>query len=101
MNLCATRKRNCTPFPLTSSRIRSSSWAMRFVKCSTKSVSDPERGRGLCARTKRMKAMDGATLNAADESGLSQTAATLKISEMPEAERPREKLLDPGRDGAH
>ena len=46
-----------------------------------------------------MKATDRGTRNAADkvgEAGLSKAAPTLKISEMPQDERPREKLLARG-----
>ncbi len=39
---------------------------------------------------------DRGTKNAVGEASLSETASTLKISEMPEAERPREKLLARG-----
>src|SRR5256714_10846892 len=63
-NRCATRKRSCTRSPRTPSRIRFSNWATRSVKCWTSSVSDPG----------------------------TKATSTLKISEMPAAERPRETL---------
>src|SRR6266513_1232789 len=67
-NPCVTPRRSCTVSPRTPSRIRSSNWATPSVKCSTNSVSDP----GV------------------------KSPATLKISEMPADERPREKLLARG-----
>src|SRR5437763_14846877 len=67
-NPCVTRKRSSTVSPRTPSRIRSSNWATRSVKCSINSVSDP----GV------------------------KSPATLKISELPAEERPREKLLARG-----
>src|SRR3954467_9766492 len=67
-NRFAMRRRSCTPSPRTPSRIRSSNWATRSVKCWTSSVSDA-----------------GA-----------KSPSALKISEMPADERPREKLLARG-----
>src|SRR6185369_4710223 len=67
-NPCAMRKRSCTVSPRIPSRIRSSNWATRSVKCSTNSVPDP----GV------------------------KSPASLKISELPADERPREKLLARG-----
>src|SRR4051812_22309888 len=67
---------------------------MRSVKCSTNSVPDPKRGKGLGAPTKSESPMDRGTPSAG--SGQVKTAPTLKISEMPTEERPREKLLARG-----